>query len=426
MSKKRSAGDGGLYFLKSRGLWRGVIDVGFGPDGRRLQKSVHSRTMNGAREKLDELRKEIKEHGEPLDKNTTVEKWAEHWLETACRPHLKPAPFSSYKSVIRTWVVPVIGKKKVAAVKPSDIRLVYLAISKAGRSSSTALKVHNVMSGMFEAARLDKVTARNVIKDVLAPSAAISTRGALPTEDALRVLRAAAQLEDGTRWWVALLGGVRQGERLGATLDSIDFERNTFTVQWSLTEAKFEHGCGGSCDKKRGGSCPKRKLVMADGLEYRQLDGRLCLVRPKSGRPRSFPLIPALAEALRRYLVATADRPNPHGLIWRKPDGSPITGGQDGAAWRELLLSAGLITAEQAKEPKDRQEGTPDIPTTHWARHTTATVLMELGVDAKVVAEIVGHVSEEITRKHYQHVTSALAQDAMGKLGQHFHEALEG
>jgi site-specific recombinase XerD len=44
---------------------------------------------------------------------------------------------------------------------------------------------------------------------------------------------------------------------------------------------------------------------------------------------------------------------------------------------------------------------------------------MELGVDAKIMGEIVGHQSERITQ-HYQHVSSAAARDAMNKLGAHF------
>ena len=424
MPKRRSPGDGGLFYIPSRDLWRGVVDAGFNPNGTRKQVSITSRTQRGARDKLNLLKKEIEEFGSPLDRHRTVELWAAHWLETVCRPKLKPKPYSVYQSVMKTWILPELGKKAIALVKPSDVRLVYRAINAAGRSSSTALKAHNIMSAMFESARRDGIVGRSVMTDVDAPRAAASERDAIPTEDAIRILVAASSRFDGTRWWTALLGGVRQGERIGATLDSLDLENGLFTVQWSLTEATFEHGCGGTCTVSRGGSCPQRRLILADGLEHRQLDGRLCLVRPKSGKSRTFPLIPQLVEALRRYLVATADRPNPHNLIWRNVDGSPITSTQDSAEWRDLLLAAGVITEEQAKPVRLQAPGTSPAPTTHWARHTTATVLMELGVDARIIGEIVGHASEEITR-HYQHVSSAAAREAMDRLGRHFSKALE-
>jgi integrase len=422
--KKRSPGDGGLYYIKARGLWRGVVDVGFWPDGRRKQKSVTAKTQTAARQKLDALKAELAEHGAPLDKTMTVETWANRWLDTVCRPNLKPNTLKAYQSLIHTWVVPTIGRKRVSLLKPSDLREVSKAITDAGRSSSTALKVHNIMSAMLEAARLDGVTGRNIAKDVTAPRAAVSTRDALTTEEAFALLREASQHVDGTRWLMAVLTGMRQGERIGATLDSIDFTTNTFTVQWSLTEARFEHGCGGTCGAKRGGGCPDRRLILPDGFEHRVLDGRLILVRPKSGKVRVFPLIPQLADALKRYLAATITIPNPHGLIWRNGDGTPITPTQDNDDWRMLLYGAGVITEEQAKAPKDRAPGTPDAPTTHWARHTTATVLMELGVDARIVGEIVGHASTRITNR-YQHVSSAAARAAMESIGGHFQSALE-
>lgn len=423
MPKQRSHGDGGLYELKGRKLWRGVIDVGFTPEGRRIQKSVTARTKTEARAKLDTLKKEIAEYGAPLDKTMTVAAWADKWLDTVCRPNMKPRPYSSYQSTVRSWIVPTIGRKRVSQLKPSDVRAVTQAIIAAGRAPATALKAHNVMSSMLESARLDGIIGRNVAKDVKAPSAVGRGRMALSTVDSIQLLKTASKHADGTRWWMAILTGMRQGERIGATIDSIDFENHEFTVWWSLTEATFAHGCGGECGKKRGGSCPSRKLDLADDLIYEELDGRLILVRPKSGRPRTFPLIPELEVALRRYLEATADVPNPHGLIWRNQDGSPITANQDSDAWRALLLEAGLISIEQAKPRGERRLGTPDTPTTHWARHTTATVLMELGVDAKIIGEIVGHMSERTTRG-YQHVSSAAAREALTQMGHHFADAI--
>lgn len=424
MPKKRSPGDGGLYKLKSRDLWRGVIDVGFDADGKRIQKYVHAKSQAEARAKLKTMRDEIEQHGAPIDKRVTVAQYSELWLEQVCKPSLKPNTTSRYRSLLQNWVIPQLGRKSLSAVQPSDVRSVYQAIAKAGRSSSTALKVHNIMSGMFEQARLDGAASKNVIKDVRPPKEAVSNRDAFSTEDAIRLLQVASSHYDGTRWWAALLAGIRQGERSGATLDSVNFEAMTFTVQWSLSEVTFEHGCGGECSATRGGLCPDRRLMIPDGMLFRQLDGRLCLLPPKSGKPRTFPMIPEFAEALRRYLDATADIPNPHGLIWRNLDGSPITAGQDADAWRELLFETGLITEEQAKRPKDREPGTPEIPTGHWARHTTATLLGELGVPEFVIGEIVGHVSARTTGR-YQHASSESARRAMESLGAHLADGLK-
>ena len=422
MPKKRSHGDGGLYLDKKRGLWRGVIDVGFDENGRRKQKAVTSKSQRIAREKLNALKKELAEHGTTLNKNITINEWADKWLREVCEPNMKPKALQGYESAVRHWILPRLGKRKVASITPSDVRGIHLAITDAGRSVASAHKVHAVFSSMMEAARLDNLCARNPAADVKAPSKGDGERGALSTDTALRILEAAARRQDGTRWWFALLAGMRQGERLGATLDSINLDHHEFTVQWSLSEVRFRHGCDGTCGKSRAGSCPDRTYMVGAGLDFKPLEGRLCLVRPKSGKTRTFPLIPALEEALKRYLENDT-RPNPHGLIWRNDDGSPITPGQDSEEWRQILLEAGAVTKDQALPKNKRPEGTPDVPTTHWARHTTVSVLAELGVDPRVIGEIVGHASLQITQR-YTHISSDKARAALEALGDNFAAAL--
>jgi hypothetical protein len=63
MPKRRSPGDGGLFYIPSRDLWRGVVDAGFNPNGTRKQVSITSRTQRGARDKLNLLKKETEEFG---------------------------------------------------------------------------------------------------------------------------------------------------------------------------------------------------------------------------------------------------------------------------------------------------------------------------------------------------------------------------
>jgi hypothetical protein len=72
MPKRRDHGQGALYELKGRGLWRGVVDNGFTPDGRRRQRYVHAKTREECVQKLRRLMREIAENGSPLDHHTRV------------------------------------------------------------------------------------------------------------------------------------------------------------------------------------------------------------------------------------------------------------------------------------------------------------------------------------------------------------------
>lgn len=53
----------------------------------------------------------------------------------------------------------------------------------------------------------------------------------------------------------------------------------------------------------------------------------------------------------------------------------------------------------------------------HDIRHTTATLLLEQGVHPKVVAEILGHSSIQITLDLYSHVSDELGRSAIDRMG---------
>jgi integrase len=57
----------------------------------------------------------------------------------------------------------------------------------------------------------------------------------------------------------------------------------------------------------------------------------------------------------------------------------------------------------------------PDIRF-HDLRHSTATLLLSLGINPKIVQEILGHSEISMTMNTYSHVLPMMQKDAMGKL----------
>ena len=49
----------------------------------------------------------------------------------------------------------------------------------------------------------------------------------------------------------------------------------------------------------------------------------------------------------------------------------------------------------------------------HWARHTGATLLLNSGVSIEIVAKILGHSSTKITREVYAKLLDETVADAM-------------
>jgi site-specific recombinase XerD len=87
-------------------------------------------------------------------------------------------------------------------------------------------------------------------------------------------------------------------------------------------------------------------------------------------------------------------------LVWCMPDGSLIDAGDDWDEWKAIL--------ELAEVDKDAR--------VHDARHTTATLLLEQGVDIRVIQAVLGH-SQLTTTKRYTHITETLASEAAARMG---------
>ncbi|MDQ6662712.1 MAG: site-specific integrase [Chloroflexota bacterium] len=66
-----------------------------------------------------------------------------------------------------------------------------------------------------------------------------------------------------------------------------------------------------------------------------------------------------------------------------------------------------------------KKGGLPDIRF-HDLRHSAATLLLSMGVHAKVVQEILGHSEISMTMDIYSHVLPTMQKDAMEKLNQAF------
>jgi integrase len=266
-------------------------------------------------------------------------------------------------------------------------------------SSSTAHRTHVVLMKMLRDAKVEGHDIAERLLVVDAPTAAASTRTAIGSDDARRLLTEAAELDDGSRWVAALLQGMRQGECLGLTWDCVDLDGGTVDVSWQLQAVPFEHGCTHACGKKKPGGCPARRYRVPDGYEIRPLEGALSLVRPKTAKgQRIVPLVPWMTAALAAWRAAAPS--SRHRLVWPRPDGRPRLAPDDLDERKALQCMAGV--------------GHPDgrYYHLHEARHTTATLLLEAGIDPEIIKAILGHASI-ITSRGYQHVSQVLARQAM-------------
>ena len=55
MPKRRSKGDGAVYFDEKRGLFIGQIGIGYQANGKRARKTVYGKTKKEVKEKLKSI-----------------------------------------------------------------------------------------------------------------------------------------------------------------------------------------------------------------------------------------------------------------------------------------------------------------------------------------------------------------------------------
>lgn len=395
MPKSREHGQGALYWDASKKLWRAVIDVGFDPrTGKRLQVARAAKSKEAVVKKLNAIIRERETLGRVLDRSTRVSDLAERWMADGST-RAKPKTLANYRSNVRSKIVPVLGRRLIGELTPTDVRRLHTAIRQAGAGDATVGSAHRTLVTILEYARAERLITENVA--MLTPPRRVQAgtkRDSLSREDA----RALLSVGD-ARWTVGLLTGMRSGEARALRWSDIDLDARVALVSWSLSEADFAHGCAGSCGMKRAGNCPERKIVISDELDWLPLQNRHVLVRPKNDRPRQIPLTESAVSQL-RALRGLDGGPNPHDLVWHRSTGSPRTNVDDNDHLRSALREAGV--------------NQPDA-TTHWLRHSYVTLSEHAGIPWAAFAGVSGHSTTEASAP-YRHVLTAEGRRAVEDL----------
>lgn len=387
-ANRRDYGSGSVYQRKSDGLWIGTIQAGWTERGTRRRITVSAPTEAKAKVRLRDKIRQLEDEGAggAVNSRTTVKQWADEWLPIAERT-LRPNAFLATSSAVRKWIVPTIGHKRLDELAPADVRKIHEAQRAKGLAESSRRRCHSTTMSLLRAARAEGYGVPARVLEVPAPQGSGQTRDEIPVEDAIKILQAAADDPAGARWVAALLQGMRQGECLGLTREAVDMARGIITLSWQLQPLPY--------NVKRD---PSSGFRVPDGYEHRQIRGRWHLTRPKSKAGwRVIPMVPWMKAALEQWIEVMPDAPE--GLLWHHPVGDPPK--RDDAAWYALQERAGL----------------GERYTIHQARHTTATLLLEAGVDPAVITAILGH-SSYATSRGYMHARTELLLKALEQVAE--------
>ena len=281
----------------------------------------------------------------PSAGRATVGTVAEAWLRR--QHHLKPSTVASYRSLLDTCILPEWRTVPLDRVTRPGVADWLTGLS--GRlSASRSRQAYVVLSRVLDSAVKDSLIPRNPATGVDLPRLPRSER---------RYLTAAqlGALADGCgeyRTLVLLLGytGLRWGEASALRVGDIDHTRGRVHVVRSTTD----------------------------------LGGRLVTTTPKSGRGRTVPVPPFLAQDL-----TEASRGKDLGdLLFTSMRGGPLRLGN----WRRNRF-------DRAAKAAGVEGLTP-----HELRHTAASLAIRAGASVKAVQSMLGHSSATITLDRYGHL----------------------
>jgi integrase len=247
------------------GRWRGVVSLGFGPDGKRRRKKVSGKTKTEARDKLKALHAEL-DAGIRAPHRYTLEKAVADWLAGGL-PGRTAKTIETNHDALKPLLAE-IGSIRLAELTAHDVRSALRAMADR-YSTRTVQKAHNCLSRVIRHAEAHDLVRRNVSALVDSPEGQPGRPSeSLTLEQASALLAASARSRLHAFIVLCLLTGVRSEEARALRWDQVDLDAGTVAV-WRSVRA---HGDVKTEKSRRTLKLPQ--LVMDALLEHRDRQDR--------------------------------------------------------------------------------------------------------------------------------------------------------
>jgi integrase len=338
---------------KYKGAW--WVDFRF--ERERIRKKSPVDTKRGAEEYERVLRNQLvgeMSPGKEANEKKPSENagtFFEEWLETYALTENKPSEYNAKCTIVRKYLTPFFGKLMLDQIDEEQIARFKAAQIKKGRKAKT---VNNYLTVLRKALVTAKEWKRlQAVPVVKWLETEPPTFDFLTREESDRLLSAVPK-EDLAIVAVALKAGLRRGELLALEWGDVDFTNAKIYVRRSAWRGK--------------------------------------VTRPKGGRHREVEMSPKLQEILKAHRHLKGK------LVFSNPDGSMMTRDEIKRIIPTACKKAGLRPLRW-----------------HALRHSFASQLTMDGVPLRVVQELLGHATIEMTMR-YAHLAPSARRDAIATL----------
>jgi integrase len=361
MAKKRGNNEGTVYKRKD-GRWCAQVSL----SGKRITK--YAKTQRECHDWVREITNKI-EHGMTFDATQlTLECYMQSWL-TGKDLSIRQNTARNYRRYAEQDILPVIGKMRLQNILPAHIRQLYLRMQAEGKGSRTIQLVHATLHCALKQAVKERLIGYNPMDAVERPKVETKEFHIFTESQARTFLEAASGHPSEALFYLVLTTGLRKGELLGLMWEDVDWDKGTLRVERQLQQA-YSSSAVLVPTKTRSG---RRQIKL----------GKMGL---------------AMLEAHRH-----------------KQEAQKTLAGD---SWKEngMIFTTGIGTyASQSKVSKEFkrilwENNLPDIRF-HDLRHTSISLLLDMGTPINTVQHRAGHSKASVTTDIYGHVM-AHSQDA--------------
>lgn len=301
-----------------------------------------------------------------------VEEFMIFWLEDIMRPRITDDTYTTYKSAIKNYIVPQIGKMYMSTLNQGYIRKLYNAVAE--KYESVAKNVRTIMKTSLEYAFNKNVLATNPANGINLPKKIkkteyrvlkIDEKKTLTLPQVLRLIEASKETPIHMQILFAVLMGLRRSEINGLKYSDVDYIHRTLRVERQL----------GKKPNSKAEDCAPKMLTKQE----------IKTKTPAGVRELPIPdyVFEAILEERKTYEKNRRRRPKEFrdwNYICCSTYGNPRSKGFHQKYYKDLLKSLDL----------------PDIHF-HQLRNTYATILLKNSFNSKGVSHLLGHAKEIIS-----------------------------
>lgn len=235
MASRRGKGEGSIYQRASDGLWVGMVNLGYGPDGKRKRKPIYGKARKEVAERMKAL---LRDQQQGLlvaaTERQTTGQFLERWLNDAMRTTIRPSTFATYETQVRVHLVPSLGRIPLQQLGPQHVQAFINHKLESGLSAHTVSDIHGILRHALSQAVKWGLVPRNVAALVDKPRFEHRQMNYLTPEQAKSLLAAVKGDRLEALYTVALPLGLRRGEALGLKWDDIDLDKGLLYVRRAL------------------------------------------------------------------------------------------------------------------------------------------------------------------------------------------------